>query len=90
MNCCDNEHRQTQQVSTVQHQDRNDYIKRKPKQIIVEYRDAETNQIVQKIVDKVSKKRITPLKKAILKKRTLEKQHRLLRKEERRRLREIL
>jgi len=45
---------------------------------------------VQTIVDKVSKKRITPLKKAILKKRELEKQHRLLRKEERRRLKEAL
>ena len=45
---------------------------------------------MQTIVDKVSKKRITPLKKAILKKRELEKQHRLLRKEERRRLKEAL
>lgn len=36
---------------------------------MLEYRDAETNQIVKTIVDKAIKKRVTPLKKAILKKR---------------------
>ena len=40
------------------------------------------------IVDKAVKKRITPLKKAIIKKRELEKQARALRKQERKRYRE--
>ena len=47
---------------------------------MVQYRDPETNQLVQMIVDKAVKKRITPLKKAIIKKRELEKQARALRK----------
>ena len=33
---------------------------------MLEYRDEETNQLVKKIIDKAIKKRITPLKKAIL------------------------
>lgn len=57
---------------------------------MLEYRDAETNQIVKTIVDKAIKKKITPLKKAILKKREEQTQFRLARKEERRLLREAL
>ena len=50
---------------------------------MVEYRDAVTNQVIKTVVDKSVKKRITPLKKAIMRKRELERQSRLLRKQER-------
>jgi hypothetical protein len=44
--------------------------KRKPKQIMVEYTDPETGELIKQLVDKVRKKKITPLKRAILKKRS--------------------
>lgn len=43
--------------------------KHKPKQIMVEYTDPETGELIKQLVDKVRKKKITPLKRAILKKR---------------------
>jgi len=44
--------------------------KHKPKQIMVEYTDPETGELIKQLVDKVRKKKITPLKRAILKKRS--------------------
>ena len=43
--------------------------KHKPKKIIEERLDLETNQIVKTMVDKAKKTKITPMKKAILQKR---------------------
>jgi len=63
-------------------------LKRKPKQIVVEYIDPETGQKTKTIVDKVIKKKVTSLKKAIIKKREIERLNRLQRKEEKRQLRE--
>ena len=63
-------------------------MKRKPKQIVVEYIDPETGQKTKTIVDKVIKKKVTSLKKAIIKKREIERLNRLQRKEEKRQLRE--
>ena len=57
---------------------------------MVEYRDPETGQKTFTIVDKVVKKRVTPLKQAILKKREIEKQARINRREERKRMKEEL
>ena len=41
---------------------------------MVEYRDPTTGEVTKTLVDKATSKRVTPLKKAILKKRELEKQ----------------
>lgn len=41
----------------------------KPRQIMVEYTDPETGETIKQLVDKVRKKKITPLKRAIMKKR---------------------
>ena len=78
-------HVRAPQQSRTDYRDDNEQQKRKPKQIMVEYRDAD-NQVVKVLIDKAVKKRITPLKKAIIKKRELEKQARQLRKEEKKRL----
>ena len=64
--------------------------KRKPRQIMVQYRDPETGQMTTKVVDKVVRKRVSTLKKVILKKRELDKKQRALKKETRRELREAL
>ena len=74
-------------VSTNTKQERK---KQKPRKIMVEYRDPVTGERTKTIVDKVIKKRITPLKKAIMKKREFERDARLLRKEERKKIREAL
>lgn len=55
---------------------------------MVEYIDPETGQKTKTIVDKVVKKKVTSLKKAIIKKREIERLNRLQRKEEKRQLRE--
>lgn len=55
---------------------------------MVEYIDPETGQKTKTIVDKVIKKKVTSLKKAIIKKREIERLNRLQRKEEKRQLRE--
>lgn len=51
------------------HENINFKQKHKPKQIMLEYVDPETGELIKTLVDKVKKKKITPLKKAILRKR---------------------
>ena len=57
---------------------------------MVQYRDGETGELTTKIVDKVIKKRMSSLKKAIMKKRESDKLVRAQRKEARREAREAL
>ena len=57
--------------------------KHKPKQIMVEYTDPETGELIKQLVDKVRKKKVTPLKRAILKKRSQVNMERSLIREER-------
>ena len=59
----------TQQTRGLDYRDRMERQKRKPKQVMVQYRDPETGQMTTQVIDKVVKKRLTTLKKAIIKKR---------------------
>ena len=54
------------------------------------HRDEETNEIVQTLVDKKKKKKITLLKKGIYQNRQLEKDRKALMKEQRERVKEIV
>ena len=62
----------------------------KPKQIMLEYRDEETNELVHMLVDKARKIRVTPLKKAILLKRQRVLLDRTQRKDEKRLLKQAV
>ena len=64
--------------------------KQKSKQIALEYRDEETNELVRMLIDKARKVRVTPLKKAILQKRQRMLVERQNRKDEKRLLKEAV